>query len=168
MAGELFCNQGVVNRLLLLKQFVQNAIYYLHVWFSKTRLLLKVGLMDQKIGDLRSQIKIGLSKKLVYVGYKEDSFYQSIHLCVVVSETPDGHSSYLTFQFDRFCAENNMKHLWMPANSSRLSPPLEFGCFAVFKRAYSRLRGEIARRGYNNIVKFDFLDHYQGARLAIF
>jgi len=80
----------------------------------------------------------------------------------------DGHGSHLTFQFDRVCAENNIIPLCMPAHSSHLLQPLDVGYFAVLKRAYGRFISDLARRGYNHIDKFDFLDNYQHARLEIF
>jgi hypothetical protein len=52
----------------------------------------------------------------------------------------------------------------MPAYSSHLLQPLDVGCFAVLKRAYSRFVSDLARRGYNHIDKFDFLEDYQRAR----
>ena len=56
----------------------------------------------------------------------------------------------------------------MPSHSSHLLQPLDVGCFAVLKRAYSRFISDLARRGYNHIDKFDFLDDYQRARLEAF
>jgi hypothetical protein len=80
----------------------------------------------------------------------------------------DGHGSHLTPQFDRICAENHIIPLCMPARSSHLLQPLDVGCFAVLKRAYGRFVSDLARRGYNHIDKFDFLDDYQRARLEAF
>jgi hypothetical protein len=76
----------------------------------------------------------------------------------------DGHGSYLTPQFDRICAENDIIPLCIPAHSSHLLQPLDVGCFAVLKRAYGRFVSDLARRGYNHIDKFDFLEDYQRAR----
>jgi hypothetical protein len=80
----------------------------------------------------------------------------------------DGHGSHLTPQFDRICAENDIIPLCMPSHSSHLLQPLDVGCFAVLKRAYGRFISDLARRGYNHIDKFDFLDDYQRARLEAF
>jgi hypothetical protein len=52
----------------------------------------------------------------------------------------------------------------MPAHLSHLLQPLDVGCFAVLKRAYGRFVSDLARRGYNHIDKFDFLEDYQRAR----
>jgi hypothetical protein len=76
----------------------------------------------------------------------------------------DGHGSHLTPQFDRICAENDIIPLCMPAHASHLLQPLDVGCFAVLKRAYGRFVSDLARRGYNHIDKFDFLEDYQRAR----
>jgi hypothetical protein len=80
----------------------------------------------------------------------------------------DGHGSHLTPQFDQICAENDIIPLCMPSHSSHLLQPLDVGCFAVLKRAYGRFISDLARRGYNHIDKFDFLDDYQRARLEAF
>ncbi|CEJ62228.1 hypothetical protein PMG11_10734 [Penicillium brasilianum] len=80
----------------------------------------------------------------------------------------DGHSSHLTPQFDRICAENDIIPLCMPAHASHLLQPLDVGCFAVVKRAYGRFVSDLARQGYNHIDKFDFLEDYQRARLEAF
>jgi hypothetical protein len=80
----------------------------------------------------------------------------------------DGHGSHLTPQFDRICAENDIIPLCMPAHASHLLQPLDVGCFAVVKRAYSRFVSDLARTGYNHIDKCDFLENYQHARLEAF
>jgi hypothetical protein len=56
----------------------------------------------------------------------------------------------------------------MPSHASHLLQPLDVGCFAVVKRAYSRFVSDLARRGYNHIDKCDFLENYQHARLEAF
>ena len=38
----------------------------------------------------------------------------------------------------------------------------------MLKRAYGRFMGDLRRRGYNYIDKFNFLDDYQRARLEAF
>jgi hypothetical protein len=80
----------------------------------------------------------------------------------------NGHGSHLTPQFDHICAENDIIPLCMPAHSSHLLQPLDVGCFAVIKRAYSRFISDLARTGYNHIDKCDFLENYQHARLEAF
>ena len=56
----------------------------------------------------------------------------------------------------------------MPTHSSHLLQPLDVGCFAVIKRAYSRFVSDLTRTGYNHIDKCDFLENYQHARLEAF
>jgi hypothetical protein len=72
----------------------------------------------------------------------------------------DGHGSHLTPQFDRICAENDIIPLCMPSHTSHLLQPLDVGCFAVVKRAYSRFVSDLTRTGYNYIDKYDFLENY--------
>jgi hypothetical protein len=80
----------------------------------------------------------------------------------------DGHGSHLTPLFDRMCADNDIIPLCMPSHSSHLLQPLDVGCFAPLKKAYSRFVSDLARRGYNHIDKHDFLMDYQRARLEAF
>lgn len=56
----------------------------------------------------------------------------------------------------------------MLSHASHLLQPLDVGCFAVVKHAYSRFISDLAHRGYNHIDKFDFLDDYEHARLEAF
>ncbi|RJE17358.1 Pogo transposable element [Aspergillus sclerotialis] len=56
----------------------------------------------------------------------------------------------------------------MPAHSSHLLQPLDVGCFAVLKRAYSRFVSDLARNAYNHIDKLDFLTDYPQARIEAF
>jgi hypothetical protein len=76
----------------------------------------------------------------------------------------DGHGSHLTPQFDRFCIQNNIIPICMPAHSSHLLQPLDVGCFAVLKRSYGRLVENQMRLGINHIDKVDFLSAYPQAR----
>ena len=56
----------------------------------------------------------------------------------------------------------------MPPYSSYLLQPLNVGCFAVLKRAYSRLVKFRMRCGSNYINKLDFLKAYPTARMEAF
>jgi hypothetical protein len=80
----------------------------------------------------------------------------------------DGHGSHLTPQFDEICAANNIIPICMPPHSSHLLQPLDVGCFAVLKRAYSQLVESKTRLGVNHIDKLDFLMAYPSARADTF
>jgi hypothetical protein len=56
----------------------------------------------------------------------------------------------------------------MPPHSSHLLQPLDIGCFAVLKRAYSRLVEVRMRCGSNHVDKLDFLEAYPAARMEAF
>ena len=76
----------------------------------------------------------------------------------------DGHSSHLSPEFDRFCTQNDIIPICMPAHSSHLLQPLDVGCFAVMKCSYGRLIENQMRLGINHIDKIDFLAAYPQAR----
>jgi hypothetical protein len=80
----------------------------------------------------------------------------------------DGHSSHLTPQFDKWCEENKIICLCMPAHASHLLQPLDVGCFSILKKAYGGLIREEMRNGVNSIDKDDFLQIYSIARKATF
>jgi hypothetical protein len=54
------------------------------------------------------------------------------------------------------------------AHSSHLLQPLDIGCFAVLKRAYSQIVETKMRLGINHIDKLDFLEAYPHARLKAY
>ena len=80
----------------------------------------------------------------------------------------DGHGSHLTPRFDEICSQNDIIPICMPAHSSHLLQPLDVGCFSPLKRAYGRLVEEKARRQFNHIDKFDFLEAYPQAHTEAF
>jgi hypothetical protein len=50
----------------------------------------------------------------------------------------DGHGSHVTPEFDKYCTENSIVALQMPAHSSHLLQPLDVGCFSPLKTIYGR------------------------------
>jgi len=80
----------------------------------------------------------------------------------------DGHGSHLTPRFDEICSQNDIIPICMPAHSSHLLQPLDVGCFSPLKRAYGRLVDNKARRQFNHIDKFDFLEAYPQAHTEAF
>ncbi|OGE47182.1 hypothetical protein PENARI_c057G04216 [Penicillium arizonense] len=80
----------------------------------------------------------------------------------------DGHGSHLTAEFDRICEKNDIIAICMPPHSSHLLQPLDISCFAVLKRAYSRLIESKMRARINHIDKLDFLEAYPSARIEAF
>jgi hypothetical protein len=56
----------------------------------------------------------------------------------------------------------------MPPHSSHLLQPLDVGCFAVFKRAYSSQVSDLIRLGINHINKAEFLQCLKKARKEAF
>lgn len=80
----------------------------------------------------------------------------------------DGHGSHVAPEFDRYCLDNNIIVLCMPAHSSHLLQPLDVGCFAVLKKAYGALVEQKIGLGVNHIDKIEFLELYQQARAQTF
>ena len=78
----------------------------------------------------------------------------------------DGHGSHDTIEFHKFCKENNIFTLCMPAHSSHLLQPLDVGCFAPLKKAYGNEIGALMRDHITHISKTEFLPAFKSAFLA--
>ena len=64
----------------------------------------------------------------------------------------DGHESYKLLSFQELCEENKIITLCMPPHSSHILQPLDVGCFAPLKRAYSK---EIRALALDHIGRID-------------
>jgi hypothetical protein len=72
----------------------------------------------------------------------------------------NGHSSYLTLEFNTFCKENAIICLCMPLYTSHLLQPLDIRVFRLLKYLYRKLvEGMMVTRN-NYINKEDFLHLY--------
>jgi hypothetical protein len=72
----------------------------------------------------------------------------------------DGHSSYLTPEFDAFCKENAIIYLYISLYTSHLLQPLDVGVFGLLKRLYRKLVEGMMDARNNYIDKEDFLHLY--------
>jgi hypothetical protein len=75
----------------------------------------------------------------------------------------DGHESHDSFEFKRFCQENNIITLCMPSHSSHLLQPLDVGCFSPLKKAYGKQVEDLMRYHINHITKLEFLPAFKEA-----
>jgi hypothetical protein len=75
----------------------------------------------------------------------------------------DGHESHQSLEFQDLCKENNIFTLCMPPHSSHLLQPLDVGCFAPLKCAYSREIEALIRNHLNHITKLEFLPAFKVA-----
>jgi hypothetical protein len=75
----------------------------------------------------------------------------------------DGHESHQSLEFQELCKENNIFTLCMPPHSSHLLQPLDVGCFAPLKRAYSHEVEALIRHHINHISKLEFLPAFKVA-----
>jgi hypothetical protein len=80
----------------------------------------------------------------------------------------DGHESHNSLQFQDFCKDHNIITLCMPPHSSHLLQPLDVGCFAPLKKAYSKQIEGLIRNGINHITKLEFLPAFKAASDAAF
>jgi hypothetical protein len=75
----------------------------------------------------------------------------------------DGHDSHNTTEFLDFCKDHKIITLCMPPHSSHLLQPLDVGCFAPLKRAYSTEISDLVRCHINHITKEEFLPAFKAA-----
>ena len=69
----------------------------------------------------------------------------------------DGHKSHKSLAFQDLCEENKIITLCMPPHSSHILQPLDVGCFAPLKRAYSREIRVLATDHVGHIDKKAFI-----------
>ena len=69
----------------------------------------------------------------------------------------DGHESHESLEFQQYCKEQKIVVLCMPPHSSHLLQPLDVGCFAPLKKAYSRQAEDLIRNRITHITKVEFL-----------
>jgi hypothetical protein len=68
----------------------------------------------------------------------------------------DGHESHESAAFQEYCKSHNIITLGLPAHSSHLTQPLDVGCFAPLKQAYSRQIEGFIKAHINHITKLEF------------
>jgi len=69
----------------------------------------------------------------------------------------DGHESHKSLAFQDLCEEHKIITVCMPSHSSHILQPLDVGCFAPLKRAYSREIRVLATDHINHIDKKAFI-----------
>ena len=75
----------------------------------------------------------------------------------------DGHESHNSHEFHKYCLEEKIIVLCMPAHSSHLLQPLDVGCFSPLKRAYGDEISGLTRYGTKQIKKEAFLPAFKAA-----
>ncbi|EWZ28455.1 hypothetical protein FOZG_17848 [Fusarium oxysporum Fo47] len=80
----------------------------------------------------------------------------------------DGHESHHSADFERYCKENKIITLCMPAHASHLLQPLDIGCFAVLKKAYGQEIEHLIRCSITHISKTEFFPAFYAAFKATF
>ncbi|KAJ3535681.1 hypothetical protein NM208_g7040 [Fusarium decemcellulare] len=80
----------------------------------------------------------------------------------------DGHESHHSADFERYCEENKIITLCMPAHASHLLQPLDVGCFSVLKKAYGREIEYLIRCSITHISKIEFFSAFHAAFKATF
>jgi hypothetical protein len=73
----------------------------------------------------------------------------------------DGHASHESAEFDLFCKNQQIIPLYMPSYSSDKLQPLDVGCFAPLKEAYSAEVMRSIQNSIHHINKENFLDLYK-------
>ncbi|KAM5526428.1 transposase [Fusarium oxysporum f. sp. phaseoli] len=80
----------------------------------------------------------------------------------------DGHESHHSTDFEKYCKENKIITLCMPAHASHLLQPLDIGCFAVLKKAYGQEIEHLIRCSITHISKTEFFPAFYAAFKATF
>ncbi|EXL90010.1 hypothetical protein FOIG_16710 [Fusarium odoratissimum NRRL 54006] len=80
----------------------------------------------------------------------------------------DGHESHHSADFERYCEENKIVTLCMPAHASHLLQTLDVGCFGPLKKAYGREIEYLIRCSITHISKTEFFPAFYAAFKATF
>ncbi|ENH67975.1 hypothetical protein FOC1_g10000370, partial [Fusarium oxysporum f. sp. cubense race 1] len=72
----------------------------------------------------------------------------------------NGYESHHLADFERYCKENKIITLYMPAYVSYLLQPLDIGCFRPLKKAYSREIEHLIRYFITYISKTKFFSAF--------
>jgi hypothetical protein len=75
----------------------------------------------------------------------------------------NGHESHHSIDFERYCKENKIITLFMPAHASHLLQPLNIGYFGPLKIAYSREIEYLIRCSITHISKTEFFSAFYTA-----
>ncbi|RYC80880.1 hypothetical protein BFJ63_vAg16228 [Fusarium oxysporum f. sp. narcissi] len=75
----------------------------------------------------------------------------------------DGHESHHSVAFEKYCQENNIITLCIPAHASHLLQPLDIGCFGPLKKAYGREIEHLIRCSITYISKTEFFPAFHAA-----
>jgi hypothetical protein len=78
----------------------------------------------------------------------------------------DGHESHYSVDFEKYCEDNHIITLCMPAHSSHLLQPLDVGCFGPLKKAYGREIEHLIRCSITHVSKTDFFPAFYAAHQA--
>ncbi|KAG7001680.1 hypothetical protein FocnCong_v011390 [Fusarium oxysporum f. sp. conglutinans] len=78
----------------------------------------------------------------------------------------DGHESHHSIEFERYCEENKIITLCMPAHASHLLQPLDVGCFGPLKKAYGREIERLMGCSINHITKIEFFPAFHASHRA--
>jgi len=75
----------------------------------------------------------------------------------------DGHESHQSYEFEKYCKEQNIITLCMPSHSSHKLQPLDVGCFSPLKRSYGAEIEKLMRAHITHISKEDFFPAFYTA-----
>ncbi|KAL2885554.1 hypothetical protein HOO65_070016 [Ceratocystis lukuohia] len=78
----------------------------------------------------------------------------------------DGHESHHSVDFEKYCEQNHIITLCMPAHSSHLLQPLDVGCFGPLKKAYGREIEHLTRCSITHVSKTEFFSAFHAAHEA--
>ena len=76
----------------------------------------------------------------------------------------DSHASHTSAEFDKYCSDNGIIALYLPAHSSHFLQPLDVSCFSPLKSLYKAQVQSLSENGVNHIQKETFLLHYAQIR----
>ena len=80
----------------------------------------------------------------------------------------DGHESHLSAEFNKFCEENKIITVSMPAHLSHLFQPLDILLYSPLKGIYSDEINLLIKAAINYITKSEFFVAFKAAHFKVF
>lgn len=144
----------------ILPFIVVKAAYYLASWYLECNPPPDWIIKPTENGWISNEIGLEWIQHFdKYTAYRKNSIYRMLVI--------DGHSIYLSADFNRFCKEKKIIAISMPSHSSHILQPLDIGCFGPLKRAYSQQIEQLVKSHINHLTVVDFLIAFKAAFFAI-
>jgi len=149
----MICACGLVISSLIIFEAVMHQV----TWYKNDLLLYDWSISISQNSWTNNEIDL-IWLKTVFNKYTKNWTVDQYRLLIL-----DGHSSYVTPEFNQYCLNQLIIVLYMSLHSSHLLQLLNVSCFSVLKQSYRKCVETLMSLDVNQINKQKFLSIYQKA-----